>query len=382
MDQYEQDEATEKTEHPSEKQRLAFRREGRVARSKDFTAATPLLFFLLMLYLSAPLFSNSLATAFYDCLSFNASEYPGNDWLFPIKSLLTGARSLLIFILLTVSISTLCAGIIPGGLIFHPGLIAPKWQRINPVQGLKKLFSRQGLTEVTKAFLKTLTTGLFLALFLYFHATDLINLDRLSLKSAVSQALRLIWSGCLYLVLPIMVMAIADCFWQQKQMTQKLMQTRQQARENLKHEEGSPETRERIRQLRKELSPAYRQQMLKSVPDADFIISNPTHYAVALKYDSDTQSAPIAIARGVDLLALQIIRLARDLRKPVFSQPRLARSLYHQSRVGKEIDPEFYSAIAQVIIYLHQIDQYHRGESQHYPEKPVIHLSEHSRRYS
>ena len=370
------DQGSEATEQPSERQKHKARQKGQVARSRDLMMALQLLAAFLLLGQSSDVgqvVSNMAMLGQID----SVVTATNSDGLAELLTRLKAAFALLPNLLITLYLMTVAGAIagawFSGPMIFSFRVVAAQAKRINPVSGLRRIFSRQGLAEVIRALLKTvlLASALYL-LFRGFH-TEIMALDAYSTPArATIRALHIVLWSALSLSLMMLLIAVADVFWQKHRTQKQQLLTRQQVKDTLKNEEGSPQTRQRIRKTQQRMATMMRQKMLDAVPDADLILSNPSHYAVALQYRTGTHQAPVLVARGVDHLAQLIISIGRSAGKPVLVQPLLTRALYYHTEPGQEIAPDLYQAVARVMVYLYQLDRYRTRQSAYCPSAPTI----------
>ena len=370
------DQGSEATEQPSERQKHKARQKGQVARSRDLMMALQLLAAFLLLGQSSDVgqvVSNMAMLGQID----SVVTATNSDGLAELLTRLKAAFALLPNLLITLYLMTVAGAIagawFSGPMIFSFRVVAAQAKRINPVSGLRRIFSRQGLAEVIRALLKTvlLASALYL-LFRGFH-TEIMALDAYPTPARANiRALHIVLWSALSLTLMMLLIAVADVFWQKHRTQKQQLLTRQQVKDTLKNEEGSPQTRQRIRQTQQKMSSMMRQKMLDAVPNADLILSNPSHYAVALQYRTGTDTAPVLVARGVDHLAQLIISIGRSAGKPVLVQPLLTRALYYHTEPGQEIAPDLYQAVARVMVYLYQLDRYRTRQSAYCPSAPTI----------
>ncbi|MFK0572415.1 flagellar biosynthesis protein FlhB [Endozoicomonas sp.] len=375
------DSASEKTEEPSERQLLKSRKEGQVSRSRDLMIALHSLSVFLFLGfsdLASQVMSGVFGGAYPGSVPRPLSETLGNTdfqagWLMDrLRDAFALFPELLVPVAMVVIPAVVAGALMSGPFIFSLKVIAPKAQRISPAEGIKRIFSSKGLAEVIRATVKTLLLGLCLFFIIRYHFVEIMALSQWPLRDATLRGLQILLSAGLSLSLTLLLIAVPDVLWQKHSFRKKQMTTRQQARENLKDEEGSRESRERMRRTQLQKASVVRKKMLDAVPGADIIITNPDHFAVALQYRPGEQRAPVLIARGVDFLADLIISLGRRAGKPVMIQPMLARALYYHTEVDQEIAPDLYNAVAKIMVYLYQLNRYRSGQSKHNPGPPVI----------
>jgi flagellar biosynthetic protein FlhB len=230
---------------------------------------------------------------------------------------------------------------------------------MNPAAGLKRMFSTTAVMELLKALGKFLLV-LFVALtVLQADIDDLLRIAHEPLEQAIIHSVQLVGWSTLWMACGLILIAAIDVPIQLYQSKQKLMMTKQEIRDEYKDQEGKPEVKQRIRQLQREVS---QRRMMAAIPDADVVITNPTHYAVALKYDPDKGNAPVLLAKGSDFLALKIREIAVANEVMLLESPALARSIYYSTELDQEIPGGLYLAVAQVLAYVYQIRQHRAGK--------------------
>ncbi|PTU03368.1 flagellar biosynthetic protein FlhB, partial [Pseudomonas sp. HMWF031] len=246
-----------------------------------------------------------------------------------------------------------------GGWLFAAGSMAPKFSRLNPAPGLTRMFSTKALVELLKALAKFIII-LFVALaVLSSDIDDLLRIAHEPLEMAIIHSLQVVGWSTLWMACGLIIIAAVDVPVQLWESHKKLLMTKQEIRDEHKDQEGRPEVKQRIRQLQREMS---QRRMMAAIPQADVVITNPTHYAVALKYDPDKSGAPMLIAKGSDFLALKIREIAAANEILLLESPALARSIYYSTELEQEIPGGLYLAVAQVLAYVYQIRQYRAGK--------------------
>jgi flagellar biosynthetic protein FlhB len=246
----------------------------------------------------------------------------------------------------------LAAAVALGGWNFSPQALVPDFSRMNPLEGFKRLFGLSGFSELAKALLKCAVVGGVCAVVAGRLFGDVIALGHMAPKAAIGRSAGLLADAFIWLCASLAVIAIVDVPLQIFQFNRSMRMTRQELRDEAKDSEGRPETKRRIRQMQQQLA---RRRMMTKVPGADVVIVNPTHFAVALKYDPDKMRAPRVLAKGVDLVALNIRRIAEEHRVPIFDSPKLARALYRSTDLDREIPAGLYMAVAQVLSYIFRV---------------------------
>jgi flagellar biosynthetic protein FlhB len=246
----------------------------------------------------------------------------------------------------------LLASLVLGGWNFSPQAMAPDFNRLSPLAGLKRLFGLRGASELGKALLKCAVVGGVCAAIVSWTFRDVLALAHMAPRAAIGRGAGLVSWSFVWLCASLALVAIVDVPLQLFQFKQSLRMTRQEVRDEAKESDGRPETKQRIRQMQQTLA---RRRMMHKVPTADVVIVNPTHFAVALKYDPKKMRAPRVLAKGVDLVAQNIRRIAEEHRVPVFESPKLARALYRSTDLNKEVPAGLYVAVAQVLSYIFRV---------------------------
>jgi flagellar biosynthetic protein FlhB len=246
----------------------------------------------------------------------------------------------------------LLASVALGGWNFSSKALTPDFSRLSPLAGIKRLFGMRGVSELAKALLKCLVVGGVCAGIVSATFGDVLALARMAPRDAIFRGAGLMSWAFVWLCASLALVAIVDVPLQIFQFKRALRMTRQELRDEAKETDGRPETKQRIRQLQQTLA---RRRMMHKIPTADVVIVNPTHFAVALKYDPKKMRAPVVLAKGVDLVAQNIRRIAEEHRVAVFEAPKLARALYRSTDLNKEIPNGLYGAVAQVLSYIFRV---------------------------
>ncbi|EBA00987.1 flagellar biosynthesis protein FlhB [Marinobacter sp. ELB17] len=268
-------------------------------------------------------------------------------------------------ILVMLLVAAIAGSIGIGGLLFSGKSIAPKLNRMNPIKGIGRMFSARSLIELFKAIAKV---GLVLTIAILILQVRTVDLLSISAEPAVPAMEHVLWTlGWSFFLLSCatIIIAVIDVPFQIYDHHKKLKMTMQEVKDEHKDSEGKPEVKGRIRQLQREMS---QRRMMQDVPTADVVITNPTHYAVALKYDPNSMAAPMVVAKGGDELAFKIMEIARENKVEILRTPPLARAVYHNSDIGQEIPDGLYMAIAQVLAYVFQLRQFRKG----HVDKPIM----------
>ena len=345
----------ERTEQPSEKRLKEAREKGDVPRSRDLSGA------LVVLAGVAALLSGSEGAMAHARTIYGLGLSYSREALFsdalPARVLGMAVREALM-LFMPVAVATVLAAfagpMLLGGISFSGQALQPKFDRLNPVAGLGRLVSMRGLVELVKSLVKLLFIGGALALLLKHSVDELQALGRADVALGVARAMSLLGRSALLFGALLALIGGADALYQKFDHAKRLRMTRQELKDEAKETEGNPELKGRIRQVQFEMS---RRRMMQELPKADVIVTNPTHFAVALKYDENGAGAPRVIAKGVDVLAQQIRLVASGHRIPMVEAPPLARALYATTSLGREIPVSLYVAVAQVLAYVYQLKQ-------------------------
>jgi len=343
----------DRTEQPSAKRLQDARERGEVPRSRELAMTAVVIAGAGVLLGGRDYFAAGLQGLFK--LGLDVPRAALFDTQVLPHALLEGLSSGLWILLPLAAATTLAAlggSIALGGWSFSSGGIAPQLARLNPIAGFRRIVSLTGLVELTKALAKFAVVALVAGGLLWRFGGDFLGLGTLTLGAAIGRSAWLAGVCLAGLAASLVLVAAADVpfqFWHHRR---QLRMTKQEAKDEQKETEGRPEVRSRIRTLQRQLAT---RRMMADVPKADVVAMNPSHYAVALRYDAKSMKAPRVVAKGADLIAFQIRRVAEAHKVPIFEHPQFARALYFTSDVGKEISPRLYVAVAQVLTYIYQL---------------------------
>ncbi|MFC6669766.1 flagellar biosynthesis protein FlhB [Marinobacterium aestuariivivens] len=346
----------EKTEDPTPKRLREAREKGDVPRSRELGATV----LLLAAAASALIFGGQVARLMAGMMSGNFSL--DRETVFdPAMMFAHLARSLFDALLAfsgffgLVLLAAIIGPIALGGWNFSAQAIQPKGSRINPLSGLKRMFSLKALVELIKALAKFVLVATGAVLVLGVLQPRLLALGAQDVMTAIGDAVEIVIWAFLAISATLILISFIDVPFQLYDYSKKLKMTMQEVKDEMKNTEGKPEVKGRIRQLQREIS---QRKMMTRVPEADVVITNPTHYAVALKYDPESGRAPVVLAKGADFVALKIRELAVEHEVPILSAPPLARSLYQHTELEQEIPAGLFKAVAQVLAYVYQLRRY------------------------
>jgi flagellar biosynthetic protein FlhB len=251
-----------------------------------------------------------------------------------------------------ITLAAIIAPLALGGWSFAGQAMMPQFSRLNPIEGIKRMFAMRSLVELAKAMAKFGVVAVIATIVLWNDAPALMALGREPLQQAIGHAVQLSGKALLVISAGLLIIAGIDVPYQLWQYAKQMRMSREEIREEYKESEGSPEVKGRIRQLQQQLA---RQRMMQEVPKADVVVTNPTHFAVALKYDEKRMRAPIVVAKGADEIAAKIREVAGEHKVPIFEAPPLARVLFRNVDIGDEIPATLYIAVAQILTYVFQL---------------------------
>jgi flagellar biosynthetic protein FlhB len=343
----------ERTEEPSQRRLQEARERGQIPRSRELTNFATMIGGSAALVAIGGSLTARLSQMMRKSLSIDASTLRNTD---SMAASLGDAGVSAVLALLPVFGAlvalVLLASVLLGGWNFSPRAMTPDFSRLSPMAGLQRLFGLRGLTELGKALLKCLVVGGVCAGIVSWIFGDVLSLAHMAPRAAVGRGAGLLSWAFVWLCASLALVAMVDVPLQLFQFKRALRMTRQELRDESKEMDGRPETKQRIRQMQQTLA---RRRMMHKVPTADVVIVNPTHFAVALKYDPMKMRAPRVLAKGVDMVAQNIRRIAEEHRVPLFESPKLARALYRSTDLNKEIPAGLYVAVAQVLSYIFRL---------------------------
>ncbi len=349
------DSANEKTEQPTPERMRRARSEGQLPQSQEIPTAMMVTALLLTMCLSASGLFDWMSTTVRDGLGVYRG--PGMDSQ-SIRGLLyervTSAMwAASPFFVCGAGVS-IAASLISSGLVFCPKNVKFKLSNISPVKGLKKLFSLQALVRLLMSIAKLVAIGLIVWLYVRNKLNALVVLRYATPTLLLIEASRLVFGAVARICIALMVIGIADLIYQRWNWKKGLRMTRQEIKEETRQYESAPEVKSRIRTLQMQMA---RKRMLSDVPKADVVVTNPTHFAVALEYDRDNMAAPVVLAKGADLVAQRIREIAKDNKIPIIERPPLARALYKGVEIGQPIPENLFVAVAEVLAIVYRLNK-------------------------
>jgi flagellar biosynthesis protein FlhB len=343
----------ERTEEPSQRRLQEARERGQLPRSRELTNFATMIGGSAALVAIGGTVASRLELMMRHSLSIDAGALRGTDSMTAsLGAACVSAVTAVLPVFGTLIVMVLLASVALGGWNFSTQALAPDFSRLSPLSGLQRLFGLRGVSELAKALLKCFVVGAVCAGIVSWIFGDVLALGRMAPRAAVLRGAELMCWAFVWLCASLALVAVVDVPLQLFQFKRQLRMTRQELRDESKELDGRPETKQRIRQMQQTLA---RRRMMHKVPTADVVIVNPTHFAVALKYDPKKMRAPVVLAKGIDLVAHNIRRIAEEHRVPVFEAPRLARALYRSTDLNKEIPNGLYVAVAQVLSYIFRV---------------------------
>jgi len=291
---------------------------------------------------------------FRDGFAFDRrAAFDENVMLDMLERMLGGALLTLMPLFVALMVAAVAAPMVLGGLVFAPKVLGLKFDRLDPLQGLGRMFSLHGLVEMFKAILKSVLVGGVAALVLWYEFEHLFSLMVEPLETGMADFSATIVFATLLIVLSLGLLAAIDVPFQLWQYHKKLRMTKEEVKRESKEQEGDPMIKGRIRAMQREMA---RRRMMAEVPKADVVVTNPTHFSVALKYDAAKMGAPVVVAKGRGELALKIREIAKESEVPLLEAPPLARALYKHCELEQAIPAALYTAVAEVMAYVYQLD--------------------------
>jgi flagellar biosynthesis protein FlhB len=346
----------EKTEPASDRKREEARRKGKIARSVELNSALVLLFGLLIMYVGGGALASGMAEIARSAF-MRSGTLPVN--MENLHALFSGGMVrmglLLAPVILGIMVVGLASSYMQVGFVYSPDVLRPTFDKINPMQGIKKiLVSRRSLMELAKSLVKVTVVGLVA----YAAIEDVIAESPTLVESDPTAVMGYLSSAAYGLGikagLAFLVLAVVDYFYQRFEHEKELRMSKEEVKEETKSTEGDPMVKGRIRSIQRRI--AYR-RMMQDVPKADVVVTNPTHLAVALQYDSDDMRAPRVVAKGADIIALKIREIAAAHDVPIVEDKPLAQALYRSVEIGQEIPEKMFQAVAQLLAYIYRLKQ-------------------------
>ncbi len=347
------DNGQEKTEQPTPKKLADAKKKGQVPRSKELNSMSIMVLGSLGLLFMGSYMISHIGMMMREGFSLSRAQlFDHNSLLEMLGSAVSTAFTGITPFLVLMTVTAIFTPALLGGLSFSVEAMAFKGERINPLKGLKRIFSANGLMELVKAIAKFLVVSVVAVIYLWSKSDELLGLGSQPLSIALNHGAHLLGMSFLVVSSTLILISAIDVPYQLWDHAKKLKMTLQEVRDEMKDTEGKPEVKSKIRMIQQQLA---QQRMMEAVPEADVIITNPTHFAVALKYKHQEMAAPLVVAMGKDLIALKIREIAGHNDVEIFEAPPLARTLYAHSELNREIPGHLFFAVAQVLAFVFQL---------------------------
>jgi flagellar biosynthetic protein FlhB len=363
-----QDSAQERTEQATPKRLREAREKGQIARSRDLNSLVLLLAASGGLLAFGETLLAGMVRQMYSGFILSREVLFDSTWLqHYLGQAMLDVMLAFSPVLGVLFVAALLAPMALGGWSFSPKAVIPNWGKLNPAKGLGRMFSRRAPVEGLKAFAKFAVVAIASIILLSQWAGDIFMLGNEPLRQGLAHTAHIVGWAFIAVSSVLVLIAAVDVPFQLWEHASKLKMTKQEVKDEQKQTDGSPEIKGRIRAVQRQLA---QQRMMQDIPDADVVVTNPTHYAVALRYDQDGDGAPKVVARGADLIAGQIRKVARANNVAIVEAPPLARALYFNTDIGQEIPAGLYVAVAQLLAYIYQLKTM-QAAGQDVPPPPV-----------
>ena len=362
-----QDESQEKTEEPTARRLSKAREEGQIARSTEITIAASVISVAIYIYLFGSSLLGNVANIFAQGLVFDSLAVlePQVAAGRLADAMIEALFSILPILILTGVVVLVCSGLI-GGYNFSWKSLQPKASKFNPIAGFKRMFGMQALVNLGKSIAKFLLVGGVTYFLIDASITEFAEISLMALEPGLTVSASILTTAFLVASSTLIIIALIDAPYQVYQHNQKMKMSLREVKDERKDTEGSPEVKQRIRQKQREVSAA---RMLEAIAEADVVITNPEHFAVALAYDPSSEDPPKVVAKGTDVMAERIRERAGEEGVPLFQSPVLARALFFTTEIEAFIPEPLFEAVAQVIAYIFNINSINR--SSNLRDKPV-----------
>ncbi|WP_426071611.1 flagellar biosynthesis protein FlhB [Janthinobacterium sp. DSP2-3-3] len=362
-----EDSDAEKTEAASPKRLEQAREEGDVPRSREVATFTVLMASGCCLWFAGDAIVRRLTAVMVSGLTLDREQILNPDAMmlrigYDVGSVLLTCLPYALAIMLVA----LASPVLVGGWLFSSKAFTPNFGKLNPIRGLGNMFSKNALVELLKAVAKTIVVGVVAWMVMQHQKDAVLGLSVESLRAGSAHLISLLITAFLMIVGALGLIAAIDGPYQMWHYANKMKMSLQEVKQESKESDGNPQIKAKIRQMQHEMS---RRRMMADVPTADVVVTNPTHYAVALKYGENSRGAPQVVAKGIDEVAAKIRALAGEHKVAILEAPALARALYKHTDIGDEIPEALYGAVAEVLAYVFQLRSYGSGHGQR-PDKP------------
>lgn len=343
----------EKNEAPSEKKRQDAREKGTVAKSTEINSVVVLLSALFLIKIIGPWIVDQLGNGVVEFFQFSKEiEMSDNRLIMLFNKALILLLKTSVPVIGGIMVMGIIANVAQVGFLFTTKPLMPKFEKINPISGFQRLFSMRSIIETIKNIIKLSIISIVAYITLKNEFDHMLVLSDASVITIWTFALAVAYKVILRIALAMVIIAILDYAYQRFEHEKQLKMTHQEVKEERKQMEGDPQVKSRIRSLQREMA---RRRMMEQVPKATVVVTNPTHLAIALRYEPKENDAPVVVAKGKDLIAQKIKKLAKENNVPVVEDKPLARSMYDKVEVGFPIPVEFFTAVAEVMAYIYRL---------------------------
>jgi len=351
-----QDSDLEKTESPSQRKLDKAREEGQVARSRELSTFLVMMVGGAGLWVMGSHFAQALVKMLREGLTFDRQLIFNPEQMLPhLRDMSIDVLVLFSPFLLLVLVVAAFSPLLMNGWLFSTKALAPKFSKLDPIAGIARMFSMNSLVELLKAIGKTVIVGAIGAWVVWHNRESVMLLIGEPVTRSVPHLGGLIWWSFAAIMMGMLIIVAIDVPFQLWEHNKKLKMTKEEVRQESKETEGDPQVKGRIRSMQREIA---RRRMMSAIPTADVVVTNPTHYSVALKYSENKMRAPIVVAKGSHLLAARIKEIAAEHRVPILEAPPLARALHKHTDIGEPIPEALFNAVAEVLAYVYQLKRY------------------------
>ena len=342
----------EKTEEATPKRKEEAKKKGQVAKSTEISSV----FVIMAAFYTLKLLGVSVYTELADYMSGIFSSLSTTEFTIQSVQILYLKASLVLVktvlpLLIVIMVISVTINYMQVGVIFSPEVLMPDFNKINPISGFQRLFSKRSLVELAKAIFKVCIIGYFIYRFAVIQTSDIPKLFSMELMDSLKLAGSLVIDLAFQIIAVMMILAVFDYIYQWWEHNQSLKMSKEEVKEEFKQTEGNPQIKSKIKEKQRAMA---MRRMMQEIPKADVVVTNPTHLAIALKYDK-TMSAPIVLAKGQDFQAERIKQVAREHKVVVVENKPLARALYPIVEIGDVVPPELYQAVAEVLAYVYRL---------------------------
>ncbi len=345
------DDEDDKTEEPTSKKIEDAKKEGNVGKSAEVAGAAILFFAsIYLLFFSGYMFVELKKMMLY-VYSFIGEEVNGTVYFTITNTVISSLLYALAPLFILIVIMALAFNIVQFGFVFTPLKI--ELNKINPISGFKNIFSLKKVVEALKLIAKLTIIFIVMCLIILLVTNDILSMMDMGIGASINLLMELTGYFIAAILLIVIIFAIMDFYFTKYYYIKSLRMSKQEIKDEHKQMDGNPEIKGRIRSIQMKMA---QQRMMQDVPDADVVITNPTHYAIALKYEKEKSSAPIIVAKGINFIAVKIKDIARENDIPIVENPAMARALYEQMEINEEIPEEFYKAIADIFSYIYSLN--------------------------